>query len=248
MPPRRSSPARAAAAVALAALAVAVVGCGSTAPVVTIDAAAAAEGLDELAAPPTGNLAALYRLHGRAAGSLRLSVLVVGPRGRFSVSERMGSALSIAAWGPAGAGELYDLREGCRLVGGGAAEVFGFRALPLPQAARLLAGRLPAEDDDRVVVLPTGQLRIDGRGWGAVVRLAPDPWRVVEVRQRDGEDLAGWRVEISEHAGSVPTALEVTGADGRWVRLAAVQIQWSTVDELPPLPELPRCVPRGASE
>jgi hypothetical protein len=232
---------------ALTAVAAAVLGCGSSAPVARIDPAAAAEGLEQLAAPPAGDLAALYRLHGRAAGSLRLSVLVVGAAGRFSVSERMGSALSIAAWGPTGADQLYDLREGCRLVGDGAAEVFGFRALPLRQAARLLAGRLPAGDDDRVVVLPTGQIRVDGRGWGADVRLAPGPWRVVEVRQRDGEDAAGWRVEISEHAGSVPTALEVTGADGRWVRLAAVQIQWNTVDELPPLPELPRCTPRGAA-
>ena len=227
---------------------VAVVGTScQTSTGVMLDPSRVEAGISALSGPTQADLAALYRVRGRAAGSLRLTVLTHGDEGRFSLSETMGSALSVAAWGGGGRTTLYDLREGCRLSGAGAAEVFGFQALPLPQAARMLAGRLPATADDLVSVRADGRVLVAGTGWEAVVTVMPDPWRVTRVAAAgSGGADSSWVIEVSQHAGSMPIEVEAVAADGRWVRLAAVRVEWRRTDDLPPLPELPPCAARGA--
>ena len=117
--------------------------------------------------------------------------------------------------------------------------MIGAGRLPVEQAVRLLSGRLPAIAGDRVE-LRTNALAISGVDWSAEVVVAPDPWRVVEVRADTGEASA-WRIELGDHSGSVPKSVHVERADGQWARLELVRRQIIGPGPLPELPDLPVC-------
>jgi hypothetical protein len=197
--------------------------------------------LEQLRRPLQGDPAALYRLRIPATGGLRLALLVAGERGRMTISERFGSAASITSWVGRGESTVYDLREGCRIVGADVSDLLGVTALPMPQAVRLMVGRLPALPEDVVWVRPDGRVVVDGGRWTALVTLRPDPWRVVEVR--DGADPdSGWRITVSDHSSTVPSELRIRKPGGRWAELDLVRLEWKERNELPALPDLPVCV------
>ncbi len=208
-------------------------GCRSAPALVSADALQ--EGVSALTRSLPGELAALYRLRVAATGGLRLTVLTAGPEGRLTISEPFGAAVSVAAWNGAEA-RLYDLDHGCRMEAVNTAAVLGVGRLPLPQAARLLAGRLPALPDDVIVVEPDqGTVAVLGNGWTCRVVLAAEPWRVVRV---EGE---GWTIRLDHHTSSVPGFARLTHEGGRWAELELVRLEWPAAPELPTEPELPPC-------
>ncbi len=196
-------------------------------------------GLEVLARPLSGGLAALYRMRVPKTGGLRLVVLTLGNAGRLTVSEPFGSPVSILAWRGPGAAELADLKKGCRSEVSDASAILGVRGLPLPQAARLLGGRLPALPGDRVTVVEAPWVEVEGPGFGFRVRLAADPWRVVEVEGPG--DPPAWRIMLDRHTVSVPRSIRAEAGRGRWVELELVRLEWDTVERLPELPDLPPC-------
>lgn len=231
---------------AIAALALvampAVFGCRSVLPAAP-PLAAADVGAARLALtrPLPGSMAALYRLRVPSTGTLRLSVLSLAGAVRLSVSEPFGSTLMIAASAPAAGSALLDLRASCRLAGSDPTTGFGLTGLPLDRVVRLLGGRLPALGADRVELTAAGELLVTGDGWRAAVGVAPDPWRVVTVRDARPAVPVGWSLTISEHTLSLPKQLRIERADGEWAELEVVGLEWDTVTELPPLPDLPEC-------
>ena len=187
-----------------------------------------------------GDPAMLYRLRVRSAAGLRLAVRAAGEEGRMTVSEPFGSAVSLTAWKSVDETAFFDLREGCRIEGSDLSQALGIGAMPLPQALRLLGGRLPAVETDAVTPRSDGRLVIEGRGWAALVSLLDDPWRVVlveEVTERE----KGWRIELGDHRASVPGSVRLRNTDGHWVELQLVRFEWTAGSTLPPLPNLPLC-------
>jgi hypothetical protein len=175
-----------------------------------------------------------------------LSLLTSGEAGRLTVSEPFGSAVSLTAWVGAAPATFFDLRQGCRLDAVDLERVLGISAMPLPQAVRLLAGRLPAVDGDRVSIRADGRLLVEGVGWKAVIEVAPEPWRVMSATEERAGD-GGWKIELSDHTASVPGIVHVRRENGRWAELELVRLEWKDTAELPPLPELPVCVPARTS-
>jgi len=222
-----------------------VFGCRSSTPRRTHDDAALAEALTALQKPVSGDMAALYHLRIPSSGGLRLSILEASGEGRLTISEPFGAAVSMAEWGGPDGPLFLDLREGCRVPGGGLSAILGVEVMPLPQAVRLLAGRMPAGESDRVRAVADGWLEVVGDGWSARVTVADLPWRITEVEERTVGDVAGWKIRLEDHSGSLPGTVRVQGAAGRWAELELVRLQWDTIDTLPPLPALPRC---GESE
>lgn len=224
-----------------AVLAAVLTGCTTSAPQTTpADLEAARKALDR---PLPGDPAVLYRLRLPSSGGLRLALLTSGGAGRMTVSEPFGSAVSVTAWAGGRDPVFYDLREGCRLVGSDLAMVLGVGAMPLPQAVRLLGGRLPALPED-AVSQADGRLVVTGRSWSAGVQVAPDPWRIVSVRQV-APSGSGWKLDLDDHTGSVPGRIRIT-RDGRWAELDLVRLEWNQGTELPEPPDLPACVVQGA--
>lgn len=222
------------------AAALAVSGCRTaTSPVLTADQVQG--GLSALTRPLPGDLAALYRLRVPSSGGLRLSVLTKGSAGRMTISEPFGSAASITAWRDGQTPELLDLRRGCRLEVADVSAVIGVARLPLPQAVRLLGGRLPALEGDRIEVSTGGWIEIHGDGWSCRSRVAGDPWRVVEVDGPFGAEPPVWRLRLSHHTSSLPGSIRLDRSDGDWAELELVRLEWNSVKELPELPELPVC-------
>lgn len=211
--------------------------CRTMAPPPALTAQQLVQAQQILERPLPGTLAALYRLRVPSSGGLRLSILARGRSGRLSVSEPFGSAVSLTAWKGGGHSQLFDLETGCVVASSQLPSVAGVATLPLPQAMRLLGGRLPALQGDRVTVEEGGWLRISGVGFSFSVRVAPDPWRVVEVREV-GE---GWRILLDEHTQALPGFVRLEHPQRRWAELELVKLQWDSFDELPPLPDLPRC-------
>ncbi len=196
--------------------------------------------------PLPGNLAALYRLRVPASGGLRLAVLTLGGAGRLSISEPFGSALSVTAWTAGSAPELYDLQNGCRLAATDLSTVLGAGRLPMPQAVRLLAGRLPALPEDEVEIV-ANRLLVRGQGWACTVQAEPDPWRVVAVEELVlSPSRPGWRLELAEHTRSLPGFIRIEHPQSRWAELTLVRLQWDSADQLPALPELPPCDSAGS--
>lgn len=194
-----------------------------------------------LSRPLTADPAALYRLRIPASGGLRLAVMMSGEDGRLTVSEPFGSAVSLLAWEDLQPPTFYDLKEGCRVEAANLEQALGVAAMPLPQAVRLMVGRLPAIAGDEVSENPDGRLLVSGRGWTALVSVAPDPWRVVAVE--DGNpDVAGWKISLDDHNGSLPGQIRVKKTGGRWAELDLVRLEWSPSAQLPALPDLPLCV------
>jgi len=211
-------------------------GCRSTAPSKTV---AWDDGVTVLEGPLPGDPAALYRLRSGGSGWLRLSVLTRDGAGRMTVSGTFGGALSLVAWDRTGAATVADLKKGCRVAVSDASAVLGLARLPLPQAVRLLGGRMPHSRSSRTVPLGGGMYRVEGTGWSCRVRLASEPWRVVRVEGPAATPR--WSVELSRHTGSLPGRLEITAPSGRHVVLELVRLEWNTGAALPPLPELPPC-------
>jgi hypothetical protein len=225
------------AAVSLVALA-ASTACSTTGPKYETTELEAAQ--ETLQARLPGDPAILYRLRVRSATGLRLAVRAAGDEGRLTVSEPFGSAVSLTAWKSVDETAFYDLREGCRIEGSDLSQALGIGAMPLPQALRLLGGRLPAVETDTVTPRSDGRLVIEGQGWAALVSLLADPWRVVlveEVTERE----KGWRIELSDHRASVPGSVRLRDTDGHWVELQLVRFEWTAGSILPPLPNLPLC-------
>lgn len=218
-------------------------GCRSTTPEFTpVDLEAAIENLSR---PLPGDPAVLYRLRVSSSGGLRMALLTSGDAGRLTVSEPFGSAVSLTAWTGSQAPTFYDLRKGCRLEAADLGRVLGVSALPLPQAVRLLGGRLPTDVDDRVTPRADGRLLVEGRGWEAIVTVKAEPWRVVSVEEAGGRKR-GWRLELGDHSLSVPGLVRVKNGDGRWAELKLVRLEWNAGGELPSLPELPLCVVKSS--
>ena len=127
------------------------------------------EAIDRLHRPPPGDPAALYRFRVASSGGLRLAVLTNGDEGRLTVSEPFGSAVSLTAWSGSLPPTFFDFRQGCRLEASDLRQVLGVAAMPLPQAVRLLVGRLPAVADDQLTPRGDGRILVEGQGWGALV-------------------------------------------------------------------------------
>lgn len=207
-----------------------------------LDEAQRLEAMAELRQPPTGDLAALYRLRVPHSGGLRCSVLARGDSGRLTISEHFGSALSLAAWSADGAAEILDLRQGCRLPSGDLSAMLGVGRLPMANAVRLLGGRLPMVEGDESWWQDEGWLVISGPGWAGSVRLsAQPPWRVVELRGLASSPETGWRLLLDEHIGSLPGLIRIEQGEERWAELKLIRLQWDTAADLPALPDLPQC-------
>jgi hypothetical protein len=220
-------------------LALAAMGCRSTAQeTAPLDLDAA---IDRLHRPLTSDPAALYRVRVSSSGGLRLALLTSGDQGRLTVSEPFGSAVSLTAWVGSRPATFFDLRQGCRLEASDLGQVLGIAAMPLPQAVRLLIGKLPAVADDRVIPRDDGRIFIEGRGWGAFVTVRAEPWRVVSVEE-SGNRGRGWRLELGDHSLSVPGLVRVENGDGRWAELELVRLEWNDGGELPSLPDLQDCI------
>ncbi|MEE4271240.1 MAG: hypothetical protein V2I67_06180 [Thermoanaerobaculales bacterium] len=230
---------RRAATMAAVAVAMAASGC-ATSPRVSVDPIRMAEARAAFDEPLPGELAALYRVRMPRSGSLRLAVITDGASGRWTISEPFGSAVSMTAWNDSDDTLLYDMEVGCRRPVQDLREVVGIDAFPMTQAARLLAGRLPAASGDRVVVTGAGEFEVHGDGWGVAVCVAADPWRVVEVRPLRGR----WRITLEEHKGPVPGRIRVKAGRGRWAELELSRIEWPEEVSLPALPDFPACVAR----
>jgi hypothetical protein len=196
--------------------------------------------IEKLRRPLSGDPAALYRLRVSSSGGLRMAVLTSGDEGRLTISEPFGSAVSLTSWTASQPPTFFDLRKGCRLESSDLERVLGVAAMPLPQAVRLLVGRLPATSEDRVTAREDGRILVEGRDWAAVVDVAADPYRVVSVEE-DGSRDRGWRFRLRDHSLSVPGFMRVENADGRWAELDLVRLEWSERGELPPRPDLPPC-------
>jgi hypothetical protein len=225
-----------------AVLAIGIAGCQSTvSETVPIDPAAAIEYLNR---PVPADPAALYRLRVSSSSGLRMSLLTSGEDGRLTVSEPFGAAVSLTCWSGSQQPTFFDLRKGCQIQARDFEQALGVAAMPLPEAVRLLTGRLPATEDDWVSPHENGQILIEGLRWAALVTVAADPWRVVSVEQADVAGK-GWRFKLSDHSLSVPGFVRVENADGRWAELKLVRLEWNDGGELPSPPDLPPCTARS---
>ena len=213
-------------------------GCRSTVhETVPVDSKAAIEGLSR---PLSGDPAALYRLRVSSSGGLRMSVLTSGEEGRLTVSEPFGAAVSLTSWSDSQQPTFFDLRKGCRIQATDLEQALGVAAMPLPQAVRLLVGRLPATEDDWVTPREDGRVLIEGVHWAAIVSVVAEPWRVVSVEEISARNK-GWRFELGDHILSVPGFVRVESAEGRWAELKLVRLEWNDNEELPSPPDLPPC-------
>ena len=227
-------------AVLLSMIAGAAVGCSSTGGP-SLDDERMADGVSVLSRPLPGDLAALYRMRVPKTGGLRLAVVTAGGEGRMTISEPFGSAVSLTAWSGDGSSVHFDMEQGCRRDVADLRQVLGLRALPLAQAVRLLGGRLPVGPGDDVTLVEGSGIEVRGDGWGARVRLAVDPWRVLEVAEIGARDDDGWLIELADHTSSVPGRIRVTNADGRWAELDLSRMEWPEGAVLPHLPNFPHC-------
>lgn len=214
-------------------------GCGSTAP--GVSANRANEALTILSAPLPNDLSAIYRLRVPKSAGLRMTVLARPDSGRLTVSRSLGSALTTVGWEPTQVPILVDYQEGCSLRSESISRVLGVGSLPLPQAVRLVGGRLPATDRDRVSVQPDGRLLVEGFRWGCLVKVARKPWRVVHVESVRGPSESAWSVRLSKHRGSVPGIVRFESSDDRWAEIELRGVQWNAIAELPGLPDFPPC-------
>ena len=227
-------------AVLLSVAALTTVGCAS-AERTLVDRDRVEEGVAVLSRSLPGDLAALYRMRVPKTGGLRLSVATSGDEGRMTISEPFGAAVSLTAWSGSGTSVHFDMEEGCRRDAADLRQVLGLRALPLDQAVRLLGGRLPAAPGDDISSIDGPDLEIRGEGWAARVRLAADPWRVLEVAELGADRGEGWLIELDDHSSSVPGRIRVTNADGRWAELELSRMEWPVGAVLPMLPDFPTC-------
>ena len=223
------------------------VGCRTATLPPAMDAAALADARETLGKPLSGDLAALYHLRVPSTGALRLAVINRGGDGRMTISEPFGGAVSVTSWTAGQPSRHFDLRRGCWQAAGDAIAGLGVTAMPLPQAVRLLGGRLPAVRSDRIVESADGRLDVIGPGWRALVTVAPDPWRVTSVDEVTPGGEPGWRVRLNDHTGSVPGTIRIESPDRAWAELELLRLEWDGGNGLPEEPDLPPCgaVPDG---
>jgi len=199
------------------------------------------EAIASLTLPLPGNFAALYDLRVARSGGLRLAVVTAGDEGRMTISQPFGAAVSLTAWTAHGPTIFFDMDLGCRREVDDLEEVLGVGSLPLGQAVRLLGGRLPVMPGDSVEIGADGNIEVHGVGWAAQHRLAPSPWRVVEVSELRSDGAAGWHLELSSHTSSVPGTIRLENPDGRWAELELKRLEWPGEASLPDLPAFPPC-------
>jgi len=212
-------------------------GCASTPPETsTPDPRVGAATLQR---PLPGDMSALYKMTSPRAGGFRLVLTTRGRSGRLVLSRQLGGALMIAAWNPPSV-RLLDLDAGCERPPARAARILGLGSLPLGTIPLFLGGRIPAA---RLAEDPAGSgwVGLVARGWRCRVRLAADPWRVVELETPDGT-----RAVLDHHTASVPGRIRIIRPGGeRLFALELVRLEWDTGTALPPLPELPACPESG---
>jgi hypothetical protein len=197
--------------------------------------------IERLDRPTAGDMAALYDLRVARSGGGRLSVITAGRSGRLTISEPFGSAVSLTAWEADAPTVFFDMEQGCRREVDDLEDILGVGALPLEPAARLLGGRLPTTGDGEVRVDENGTIEVIEDEFIATVRLAPDPWRVVEVWVNQDDRGDGWHLELGSHASSVPGTIRIENPDGRWAELELKRLEWPTGASLPDLPGFPPC-------
>ncbi len=225
----------------LVASTIGLVGCRATTEVPVLSADEVAQAVPGLSAPVSGDLSAIYRLRIQRAGGLRMSVLARPDSGRLTISRPFGDAVSAVGWEPNQLPVLVDYREGCSVRAASIMDLLGVGSLPLPQAVRLISGRLPATSADRVTVESNGQLKIVGPDWKCLVFLAPNPWRVTRVESADVPVDSQWSIDLSDHEQVVPKRLRFEGSSERWAEIELRQLQWHPIDNLPAMPEMPPC-------
>jgi len=226
-------------AVLLVALTVAV-GCASHGQVI-VDSGQLVEAVKLLTRPLPGDFAALYSLRVARSGGLRMAVITAGDDGRLTISEPFGAAVSLTAWSASGPAVFFDMDKGCRREVVDLEEVLGAGAVPLNQAVRLLGGRLPVTPGDDVVFGSGGAIEVRGAGWAARIRLAPSPWRVVELSELRADGGGGWRLELRDHTSSVPGTIRLENSGGRWAELELKRLEWPEQASLPDLPTFEPC-------
>jgi len=193
------------------------------------------EGLRQLRRPLPGPMAALYRLRVGSTSTLRMALLAEGEWGRMTISESFGSTLSITAWDVDQPARVLDMRHGCRIAGSALEGMPGISRIPMRRLPLLLGGRLPVEEGDRIDAGENGELIVDAASWHAVIRLEPDPWRVVEIRSGD------FVITLADHSLSVPGRIETRDPEGRRIRLDLLRLKWEIARRPEALPELPLC-------
>lgn len=219
-----------------------ILGCSSTNPGgAGLDSQQLNLAIERLNRPAAGDMAALYDLRVAKSGGLRLSVVTAGRSGRLTISEPFGSAVSLTAWEADSPTVFFDMDEGCRREVDDLEDILGVGALPLEPAARLLGGRLPTTQDGEVRPDGEGAIVIIEDGFAATVRLASDPWRVMEVWLNPDDRGDGWHLELGSHASSVPGTIRIENPDGRWAELELKRLEWPTGASLPDLPIFPPC-------
>lgn len=243
MHPGRSGGQRALGAVVLLVLIQGVIGCASTRPSSSApDSQQLVEAIEHLDRPMAGDMAALYELRVARSGGLRLSIVTAGHAGRLTISEPFGSAVSLTAWKADSPTVFFDMKEGCRREVRDLEDILGVGAMPLEPAARLLGGRLPTTGDGEVRPDGDGAVEVIEDEYAATVRLASDPWRVVEVLVNQDGRGGGWHLELGSHASSVPGTIRIENPDGRWAELVLKRLEWPAGATLPDLPNnFPPC-------
>jgi len=206
-----------------------------------MDSAELAAAVAALNRPAAGDIAALYDLRVARSGGMKLAVITDRDSGRMTISEPFGSAVSLTAWSAASPTIFFDMDEGCRREVDDLEEVLGVGTLPLNQAVLLLGGRLPAMPGDDVEIGDGDEVEVHGAGWAVRLRLAANPWRVVELTELRSDGKGGWRIELSSHTSSVPGRIRLENADGRWVELELKRLEWPENASLPELPDFPVC-------
>lgn len=199
------------------------------------------EAIERLDRPTAGDMAALYDLRVARSGGLRLSMITAGRSGRLTISEPFGSAVSLTAWEADSPTVFFDMDKGCRREVQDLEDILGVGALPLEHAARLLGGRLPTTDGGEVRPDGAGNLEVVEDEFVATLRLASDPWRVVEVWVNQDARGDGWHLDLGSHASSVPGTIRVENPDGRWAELVLKRLEWPSGATLPDVPKFPPC-------
>jgi len=238
----RSRRQRALGVVALLILIQGAVGCSSTTTNTSgADPELLNEAIERLERPTAGDMAALYDLRVARSGGLRLSMITAGRAGRLTISEPFGSAVSLTAWEADSPTVFFDMEEGCRREVRDLEDILGVGALPLEPAARLLGGRLPTTDGGVARPDGDGAVEIVEDDFTATVRLASDPWRVVEVWVNRTAQGTGWHLDLGSHASSVPGTIRIENSDGRWAELVLKRLEWPAGATLPDPPNFPPC-------
>ena len=199
------------------------------------------DAINHLNRPTAGDMAALYDLRVARSGGFRMSMITAGGAGRLTISEPFGAAVSLTAWEADSRTVFFDMEEGCRREVDDLEDVLGVGALPLEQAARLLGGRLPAVPGDEVRPDGDGVVVVLGAGSVATIRLASDPWRVMEVWVHRADREVDWHLELSDHTSSVPGKIRLEDPDGKWAELELKRLEWPDEASLPDLPAFPPC-------